>query len=176
MLLAGDEFGRTQHGNNNAYCQDNELSWVDWSAAQSPQGESLIRFVSRVVHLRHRFPALQSDRFPVGEELAAGIQDIAWFDETGQPLSSEAWQNPEARALAVRRASLDAAGKPECVLMFVNAGTDPIDFRFPPPRDNWYRVLDTAADGNTTQQVHEDTVTVQGHSVIVFCSKDPRID
>ncbi|TFV86193.1 glycogen debranching enzyme GlgX, partial [Oxalobacteraceae bacterium OM1] len=173
MLLAGDEFGRTQHGNNNAYCQDNELSWVDWGMAETQAGKSLLEFVSRVVRLRHRFPALQSHRFPVGEDLGDGIQDIAWFDEAGQALSPEAWQNPEARALSVRRANLDADGRVECVLMFVNAGADPITFRFPPPERDWYRVLDTSADDDTTQRMHDGSVEVQGHSVVVFCNQDP---
>ncbi len=78
MLLGGDEFGRTQHGNNNAYCQDNETSWIDWSLVETPEGKSLAGFVGRVVALRHRNPVLRSPYFLHGREFPAeGVPDIS---------------------------------------------------------------------------------------------------
>jgi glycogen operon protein len=106
MLLAGDEFGRSQHGNNNAYCHDNELSWLNWKQAESPDGARLIRFVSRLIALRRVHPVLRSRHFMHGKEQPApGIADIDWFDHLGRPISSEAWNNPEERIIVLRRAA-----------------------------------------------------------------------
>ncbi|MDB5727814.1 MAG: glgX, partial [Noviherbaspirillum sp.] len=177
MMLGGDEFGRTQHGNNNAYCQDNELSWVDWEMAASDEGKSLIDYVSRLIALRRRFEALQGGRYLHGAEIAPGIADIAWFDERGQVLSPEAWQNPEARALAVRRATLGADGQPEMVLLLVNAGHDPIEFSFPPPEMRLHLLIDSAAPDSPGRKFEEHSVMVQGHSVMLFATNaraEPR--
>jgi isoamylase len=105
MLLGGDEFNRTQNGNNNAYCQDNEISWVDWAAAESPEGQALTDYVGRLTAVRSTYTALQAGRFLHGGEIAPGVPDIAWFDERGESLSVEAWHNPEARAISVLRAA-----------------------------------------------------------------------
>jgi isoamylase len=105
MLLGGDEFNRTQNGNNNAYCQDNEISWVDWTAADSPEGLALTAYVGRLTAVRSTYTALQAGRFLHGDEVAPGVPDIAWFDERGEALSIEAWHNPEARAISVLRAA-----------------------------------------------------------------------
>jgi glycogen operon protein len=168
MLLAGDEFGRTQQGNNNAYCQDNEISWVDWKGAATPAGQSLIAYVGRLAALRREFEALQAGRYMHGREVAPGIPDIAWFDERGDALSDDAWQNPEARALAVRRASAGPNGRPDAVLLFVNAGHDPIQFRFPQPELSWHLLIDSAAPDMPVGPVEAATVEVQGHSVMLF--------
>ena len=104
MLLAGDEFGRTQRGNNNAYCQDNEISWLDWSLAAN-EGHGLMAFTARLTALRRSHPALRSPRFLYGRhELAPDMIDIAWFDERGAQLVPEAWNNPDDRTLVLRRA------------------------------------------------------------------------
>ena len=77
MLLAGDEFGRTPGGNNNAYCQDNEVSWVDWNI--DAEGKKLSRFVRRLIALRHTYPILRRGRFFTGEfNEALGIKDVRW--------------------------------------------------------------------------------------------------
>lgn len=174
MLLAGDEFGRSQQGNNNAYCQDNAMSWVDWTAAQGPQGQSLIHYVARLLSLRREFDALQSRRFLHGEELEQGVRDIVWLDEHGEELSPEAWQNPQARALAVLRASVNERGAIDMVLMFVNADHDPITFHFPMPRRSWYLVLDSAAEETIARDVHAPNIEVPGHGVLVFANRLPN--
>lgn len=174
MLLAGDEFGRTQRGNNNAYCQDNDISWVDWSLARTPQGQSLIAYVGRLLRIRHGFEALQSHRFLYGTEVETGIRDVVWLDERGEELSPEAWQNPEARALAVQRAGTDDDGRLHILLMFINAGHDPITFHFPSPERTWYLLLDSAADETAAREMPSAPVEVQGHSVVVFGNRGAK--
>jgi isoamylase len=174
MLLAGDEFGRTQQGNNNAYCQDNEISWVDWKLAQTDDGQSLITYVGRLLSLRHNFEALQSNRFLHGEEVEPGVRDVVWFDERGEELQGDAWQNPEARALAVQRANMNGSKSADVVLMFVNAGHEAISFRFPQPQRKWHLLLDSAVDETDTREVTEDGFPVQGHSVVVFANRVPK--
>jgi glycogen operon protein len=174
MLLAGDEFGRTQQGNNNAYCQDNEISWVDWKGAGTPEGQALTAYVGRLTALRHAFEALQSRQFLHGREIAPGVQDISWFDEQGNALSPDAWQNPEARALAVARASMGTDGRPEIVLMFVNGGHDAIRFSFPRSDMVWHLLIDSAAPETGYHTVHEPSFDVQGHSVVLFANRIPK--
>jgi glycogen operon protein len=174
MLLAGDEFKRTQHGNNNAYCQDNELSWVDWSMAETPEAKALIAFIGRLNALRRRFVALQGGQFLHGaKEIVPGLPDVVWFDERGEYLSSEAWQNPEARALAVRRANMGEDGEPETILLFVNAAHEPIEFRFPQPEMDWHLLVNSAEEQTETRLIKEPSFTVQGHTAVLFANRDP---
>ncbi|HJV87629.1 MAG TPA: glycogen debranching protein GlgX [Noviherbaspirillum sp.] len=174
MLLAGDEFGRTQHGNNNAYCQDNDISWVDWTAARTPEGQALISYVGRLAALRHTFTALQSNAFLHGQEIAPGVKDIAWFDEQGQALSEEAWPNPEARALAVQRASVSAKGELELVLMCINGGPEAIRFSLPSSQATWHLLLDSAEPQAEVRVVGEPAIEVQGRSVVVLANREAK--
>jgi len=186
MLLAGDEFGRSQQGNSNAYCQDNKLSWIDWEQAKGAEGAALIAYVRKLTALRRDFAALQSGRFLHGDHIAGnGIPDIAWFDESGQALGAEAWQNPEARALAVQRATLGSDGEAEVVLMMVNADHDPIEFNFPQRAESaadavndehasaicWHLLLDSALPDTPSVPFSANTATVQAHSVMLFGSR-----
>ncbi|MFC3126250.1 glycogen debranching protein GlgX [Pseudoroseomonas globiformis] len=147
MLLAGDEFGRSQAGNNNAYCQDNETSWIDWALFDTQEGEALAAFTARAVALRRRFATLRSADFLHGRtEPAAGIPDIAWFGEDGEPLSTEAWHDPEGRCLALRRACPGPeADSAEVTLLLLNASALPAEFTLPQPRLAWLRLLDSSA-------------------------------
>src|SRR6185312_4934150 len=95
MLLMGDECGRTQHGNNNAYCQDNETSWFDWSLTESETGKSLIDFIHRLIQLRRQYPGLRCDHYLGTDEIAAGLEEVSWWDERGVQLSPEDWENSE---------------------------------------------------------------------------------
>jgi glycogen operon protein len=173
MLLAGDEFGRTQQGNNNAYCQDSEISWVDWKAAQSEEGRALTAWVGRLTALRHAFTALQSGRFLHGALVAPGIPDIAWFDERAAPLSDEAWQNPEARALAVQRAAAGPGGRPDVVLMFINGGPDALRFSFPSAHPAWHLLADSAVPERRAEPVDGADMEVAGRSVMLFANRVP---
>jgi len=103
MLLAGDEFLNTQQGNNNGYCQDNELCWLDWRMAE--KNAEMIRFVSALIALRKRHPSLMRRRFLTGRSMLEGkMPDIAWH---GSQLYSPEWFNPEARLLAFTLAGID---------------------------------------------------------------------
>ena len=125
MLLAGDEFGRTQHGNNNAYCQDNEISWLDWTMASSPEGKALTDYVARLIALRRAYPVLRSPVFLHGRvQPAPGIQDIAWFDQDGETISAEAWNDPEQRTLVLRRAMSGTEGKATILTLLLTLPTN----------------------------------------------------
>jgi glycogen operon protein len=174
MLLAGDEFRRTQQGNNNAYCQDNEISWVHWTQADTDSGQTLIDFVGRLAMLRRHFPALQSHHFLHGKEVAPGVLDIAWFDERGEALSSDAWQNPEARALTVQRASIRPNGQLDVVLMFVNGGHDALAFRFPSSSITWNFLIDSATPESMPHRADGPTIDVQAHCVMLFANRIPQ--
>ena len=98
MLLAGDEFLRTQNGNNNAYCQDNEISWVNWDIGE--EGQRLIRFVQKLTALRHKYPILRCNRFLTGvynEEL--GVRDVTWINASGAEMKAEDWANVDMECL-----------------------------------------------------------------------------
>ena len=103
MLLAGDEFGRTQQGNNNAYCQDNEISWVDWNL--QPWQQELLAFTRTVVELFHKHPSLRRRKFFQGRKvMGSTIKDITWFRPDGEEMTPADWSNPEAHSLAMRLA------------------------------------------------------------------------
>jgi glycogen operon protein len=97
MILHGDEVGRTQNGNNNGYCQDNETSWLDWAAAD----ESLLEFVRTLTRLRAEHPVFRRRRFFTGEIAANGVPDIAWLTCDGSPMGESDWTSPGADPLAV---------------------------------------------------------------------------
>ncbi|TCQ08293.1 glycogen debranching protein GlgX [Sphingomonas sp. PP-CC-3A-396] len=136
MLVAGDEFGRTQNGNNNAYCQDNEISWLDWDKAKSPEGNALIDFTARLIALRRDYPMLRAGNFLYGEDTPAeGLKDIEWWDERGLQLTSEDWENTNGRALVMRRACERDSGEVQVISLFLNASEGPLTFHMPPPAD-----------------------------------------
>lgn len=151
LLLGGDELGRTQQGNNNAYCQDNELSWVDWTEARH---HPLKAFVARLAALRRSLPALRRTDFLTGLPGPDGRKDLTWFNSAGLEMSADEWHNPAARSACAiwcgqQTDERDAQGRPqpcESVLMIVNAYHDRLRFALPAYRsDAWTVVLDTAA-------------------------------
>ncbi|MDT3671140.1 MAG: glycogen debranching protein GlgX [Aromatoleum sp.] len=152
MLLAGDEFGRTQRGNNNAYCQDNEISWIDWSAIDA-DGERLTAFVRHLVELCEALPVLRPGRFSTGEMNAEfETRDVAWLTPDGPELQPEQWTDPELRCfgmLADGRAQHSVVphrGSDLVVLLILNACHE--GARWTLPRVSgcgpWTRLVDTA--------------------------------
>ncbi|MBM7405416.1 MULTISPECIES: glycogen debranching protein GlgX [Sphingomonas] len=145
LLLSGDEFGRSQGGNNNAYCQDNEIGWVDWSKRDAPEGQALLAFTSRLIALRHQHELLRAPSFLHAEKLpGTDINDLEWWDEQGQPLSSDDWNNPEGRALVMRRARQLEDGRIEGMTLLLNASGDAITFTLPAPDVSRTVLVDSA--------------------------------
>jgi glycogen operon protein len=106
MLTAGDEFGRTQQGNNNAYCQDSPISWLDWDLA--PWQHELLATTTRLLQLRREHPVLRPKTFFTGAADGSGAQpDLAWFDSSGAPISPDQWNDPEMRTVQMLRAGVD---------------------------------------------------------------------
>jgi isoamylase len=179
MLQAGDEFGRTQQGNNNAYCQDGEISWMDWRLLDTAPGQELSDYVARLARIRADFTCLQSWAFLHGErEVVDGIKELGWFDPNGQGIDDDGWQDVHARALTVRRAGFDAAGDPEITLLLINGSENEILFTFPepaPPNGAWYLMIDSANTGiegsNGNPDVHEREYRVEGRSIVLLASR-----
>jgi glycogen operon protein len=177
MVLAGDEFGRTQGGNNNAYCQDNDISWVSW--AIDADGESLQSFVRLLTSLRHRYPMLRHGRFLGGvEDEELGVKDLTWINATGAEMRDEDWADPamkccgmlldgRAQATGIRR-----RGQETSLLLIVNAYHDVVEFTLPacPGGEYWYRLIDTSL---TEQIAHPDipvgeTYVLTGRSLLML--------
>jgi len=136
MLLAGDEFGHTQHGNNNAYCQDNELTWLDWEAAAGSAPQRQAGFVRRLLRLRRRYPQLRRRRFFMGEyDRAHGLHDIAWYRPDGEAMQEGDWHDGERRALVVcldgqaPTSGLQRPSRSDTLVLLVNAGHEAQAFR-----------------------------------------------
>jgi glycogen operon protein len=154
MLQAGDELGRTQRGNNNAYCQDTELSWVDWQLDRGRR--ELLEFTRRLIRLRHAHPVLRRRKFFQGRRIRGSeVKDLAWFRPDGKEMSDEDWANGFARSLGLRLAGdaieeVDARGNrivDDTLLILLNAHHEPLPFLLPAHRRGvrWELVLDTRA-------------------------------
>jgi glycogen operon protein len=146
MLLAGDEFGRTQNGNNNAYCQDDEISWFDWSAVESDAGQAMMDFARRCIAVRADYPTLHQPRFYTGTtEVAPGLMDASWFDEAGNPMTPDMWQFAEGRMLTLRRvAQAEPGGPVSATLLLLNAYSEDHEFILPEPVQEWALLADAA--------------------------------
>ena len=172
MLLGGDEFGRTQHGNNNAYCQDNEISWFDWTLLESEHGQKLTDFVGRLTRARQDYPLIRADRFLHGEvEVAPGILDIDWFDERGEHLSDEDWNNAEGRALVMRRCRRKPDGSLETVTLLMNSSGDTLTFRLPPP-DLYRTLIIDSADPEAAEAEVGAEIEVRDRAVLLVVGTD----
>ncbi|QND99287.1 glycogen debranching enzyme [Burkholderia cenocepacia] len=177
MLVAGDEFGRTQHGNNNAYCQDNELSWLDWDLAHSDAGVQMTRFVSRLAALRRMYPVMSAPRYPSGDrDGAPGMREIDWFDERGDALTVPAWEDGERRALTMRRVGTGRTGRTEALLVMLNASADTITFMPPAPVLDYRILLDTATPDSGPRSWPEAGLDVAAHAAVIAVAAVPPPD
>ena len=153
MLLAGDEFGHTQRGNNNAYCQDNAISWLEWpDPANDAEARGLTAFVRKLTFLRHAFPILRRGRFLTAqwnEELQ--VKDVTWINAAGSEMTTEHWHDPHMRCFAmlldgrgqatgIKRQAGDAS-----LLLVMNAYHDVVKFTLPElvGGSRWLCMLDT---------------------------------
>ena len=152
MILMGDEIGRSQQGNNNAYCQDKEISWMDWSLVE--ENRDLLEFTRFLVKLKHEHPVLQRRRFFQGRQIRGSeIKDLTWFRPDGQEKNDEDWNNPSARALGLRMSGdamleTDARGNAivdDVLYWTLNAHYEPLSFVLPEALEGngWLLILDT---------------------------------
>ncbi len=164
MLCGGDEMGRTQHGNNNAYCQDNEISWVEWKLNKHQL--ALLAFTKGLIQLRQQHPVFRRRRFFQGRRIrGAEVKDISWLRPDGKEMTDEDWALGYVRCLGVRLAghaieekdSKGRAVQDETFLLLLNAHHEPRPFTLPAhkPGVRWQPVLDTAVSHG-----HEKTVTL----------------
>ena len=146
MLLAGDEVRRTQRGNNNAYCQDNETGWLDWDRAALPDAVALHRFVARLIALRAEWAPLRPPLFLHGtDEPLPGLADIAWFDAEGRPMTPRAWQQP-GHVIVLRRLARKEGGVVQATLLILNGSEYKTTVRLPPPPFPWRVLVDSASE------------------------------
>ncbi|WNO53652.1 glycogen debranching protein GlgX [Stakelama saccharophila] len=170
MLLAGDEFGHSQGGNNNAYCQDNEISWIDWSNRETERGGALFAFTRRVIELRKRFQMLRAPIFLYGQDSPGhGVNDIEWFDERGEQFSVDDWNNPEGRALAMRRAVRCDDGRVEALTLLLNASDEALCFHLPPAPDVPRTVLVDSAEPDREPFAIGHEYEVQAYAAVLVC-------
>ena len=155
MITAGDEIGRTQHGNNNAYCHDSELTWHNWDLDSHQQ--DLVRFVCRLSMLRRRHAVLRQDTFLEGKSPGpAKPKDVAWYLPSGRELEKSDWSRNDARCLGIWRAAPHDGSKTEDIDLFLvfNGGGESVDFHLPSPMPGscWELVLDTTGhrDGESS--------------------------
>jgi isoamylase len=154
MLVAGDEFSRTQKGNNNAYCQDNEISWVHWD--HGGRQERLIDFTRSLIALREKYPILRRVRWLTGawdEELE--VRDVTWIDATGEPMREEQWSDTATRCFGMLldgrapETGIRRRGELATLLIAFNAWEDVVKFRLPDANgaNGWTLCLDTNLEG-----------------------------
>ena len=178
MILSGDELGRTQRGNNNGYCQDNEISWLDWRHADA----ELLGFVRRLIELRARHPGMRRQHFFTGQVVGRGRKDVRWLRRDGQEMTDQDWGNHERQSLAM---VLDGGlisdrtrtGEPirdETLAVLLHSSGEPSEWALPP--GTWEVILDTAhpGEGSGTRVVRAPTpLQVQARSLVLLRLTDP---
>ncbi|MGI4848158.1 MAG: glycogen debranching protein GlgX [Janthinobacterium lividum] len=177
MILAGDEFGRTQEGNNNAYCQDNDISWVNWDI--NDEGHALQEFVRNILTLRRTLPVLHRSRFLSGEaNPETGITDAAWISASGQPMTQEQWDDASMHSFGLvidGRAQVSGIKRPASdttLLLIFNSYHDVVNFTLPEVKENasWTCLVDTNMPVRSELPVFEpgEQYAVTGRSVLLF--------
>jgi glycogen operon protein len=170
MLLAGDELGNSQQGNNNAYCQDNDISWLDWEGADA----QMLEFTRTMIAFRKDHPILRQKRFLHSEERASdGKPDLFWWRSDGKPMTPRDWEDPALSHLAVEMRT--ASGTPDydvleaALFMVFNTG-GPLQVRLPAvaPDKQWCRCIDTAQDMPMAEERESVRAMVSAASVAVF--------
>src|SRR5204863_1397061 len=184
VLLGGDGMGRTQGGNNNAYCQDSELSWFDWS--QRDDNLELLGFTRRLMDFRRAHPVLRRRKWFQGRPLRGEtVGDIAWLDPCGDEMTDEQWQESYAKALGVflngdaipQRDTHGAPVADDSLLILFNAWDQGVEFTIPPERfgARWELVMDTAdphVEEGSQSWKPGDTLIAGGRSVILLLRVD----
>ena len=177
MLVSGDELSRTQNGNNNAYCQDNELSWINWEKAD----KDLINFTKQLIHFRHKHPTFRRRRWFQGLPIKGiGVEDIGWFQPDGSEMSEEHWNQDFAKSMAVFLnghgiRSVGPRGEhvtDDSFYIIFNAHHEPLEFKLPARKygTNWVKVIDTSSSSVADENEYSprETITAESRSIIVL--------
>jgi isoamylase len=177
MLLAGDEFGRTQGGNNNAYCQDNEISWLNWNVDE--KGRSLIQFVRKVIGLRHKYPILRRNRFLTGAyDPELDVKDLTWINASGNEMTGEEWADKGMLCFGMlmdgraQPTGLRQRGTEATLLLILNSHHDLVNFTLPKhgTGHSWSVLIDTNLPSLEDQTAFETGAAygVTGRSLLLF--------
>jgi glycogen operon protein len=178
MLLDGDEWGRTQRGNNNAWCQDNEISWLDWDQAD----EALLAWTKRLIRLRKEHPVFRRSEFLTGREVrGSGLPDVWWFRPDGRRMAQRDWSRDDSHALGVflngaEIPTLDPHGQEvwdDSFLCLFNAYYEPIEFLLPTRRFGvrWAHELSSAEpelEPSAREYAAREAVTVESRSLLLL--------
>ena len=177
MILAGDEFGRTQDGNNNAYCQDDEISWLDWDFKR--KGRGLIRFTQKLTALRHRYPILRRNRWlgtTYNEEL--DVKDVTWINPNGSEMQNDAWEDTNSKCVGMlldgraQETGIRQRGQNATLLLVFNSYHDMVQFTLPecPGGSEWELMLDTNLPDDHRYAVHRtgEIYDVTARSLLLF--------
>jgi isoamylase len=177
MVLAGDEFVHTQHGNNNVYCQDNELSWINWDLKD--QGKKMLAFTQRIINLRETYPMLRRGRYLVGEyNEELGVKDVTWLSPDGSEMQQEQWHDEQRACLGMlldgraQPTGIQRSGDDVTLLIIFNAHPEPVDFVLPEVAQgkSWRCLVDTnrPEQRSTKPYAFEHKFVVTDRSLLLF--------
>jgi isoamylase len=177
MLVAGDEFERTQGGNNNAYCQDNPVSWVNWELAEEHQ--DLLQFVRRLCALRAKYPILRRNRFLTGSyDAELEIKDLTWINASGAEMTAEEWSDAGRKCFGMlmdgraRPTGLQQRGTEAAMLILFNSHHDLVNFTLPayPDGESWDRIVDTNLTNEAVAYTGKagDVYGITGRSLVLM--------
>jgi len=182
MVLGGDELGRTQGGNNNAYCQDNETSWMDWQL--DPEDEELLRFTRTILRIFHSNPVLRRRTFFTGRPIAdGGVKDLTWVRPDGEEMRHEDWQDSENHILGMllhgqATDEVDERGRPifgDTLLLLLNGGSRSRYFTMPgvEGQGSWQELVNTSRPELPRRTVRAEGVMLVAHSLMLLRFGDP---
>ena len=180
MLTAGDEWARTQGGNNNAYCQDNEISWLHWDLNDEQKAQ--LEFTKKLIQLRHDHPVFRRPKFFQGRRIRGSeIRDVMWFNPGGNEMTDEEWNSPFVRCLGMLLSgdTIDVQtfeGQPirdNTFLLLINAHHEPLQFILPGQKQvTWQLILDTASEEgffeNSQDFVSGDELEIKGRATMLL--------
>ncbi len=184
MILAGDEFGRSQDGNNNPYCQDNEINWVDWHGIDD-DGKALAELVRELISIRQSYPVLHRNRFLTGEyDPELDVKDVTWLTPEATEMTPEQWEEAHGRCLGAlfdgraRASGIKRAGEDATLLLVINAHHESVPFKLPEVVGGrtWLCLVDTAApERNEPPNVQTgDCYEATDRSLLLFALKPER--
>ena len=180
MMLGGDEFGRTQHGNNNAYCQDSDISWFDWNLGN--EGNDLLAFTKRLTKLRQSYPALRRSRFLTGQhDEALDLKDVTWINADGNEMQDANWKDASMKCFGMmldgraQKTGIKRRGEDKTVLMVMNSYEGLVEFTLPKCEggEGWSLLIDTNIPDAAPEAAFEfgSVYQVTGRSLLLFAVK-----